>query len=180
MKITDIYKFLHALFTVFFILCFFITDYAYLPYFILFSYLILIGWIINKNCFLHEYEDFISCIYDNEYNKCENLNKNVTKSLGFYLDKNYFQMILLILLLQIRYYYNYNFITFNNPLYKRILVSVFCLIFNILFFLILIPVVSYHKIYNDKKQLYLYIIYYLIIIIISYYYYKRVIIKSNY
>jgi len=178
MKINDIYLGLHNSFYILFGLSLITVDYIYLPYVIVTLSLILIGWIINYNCFLREYERFISCFFDNEYDQCNHLNKDMNKT-GFEISRYLLEPATFVLILfLIRYYYKYNVITFDNPLYKRIIISIFILVLNILFLLLIIPVVNYYKIYNNKKQLYLYIIYYLIIIIVSYHYYKKVIIKE--
>jgi len=177
MKINNIYLTLHGMFEILFFLSLITVDYIYLPYVILIISLILIGWIINHTCFLREYEIFISCFFDNEYDQCNHLNKNMNKT-GFEISRYLLEPATIVFILfLIRYYYKYNVITFDNPLYKRIIISIFILVLNILFLLLIIPVVNYYKIYNNKKQLYLYMIYYLIVIIVSYYYYKRVIIN---
>ena len=170
MKFSFYIGWLHLLFAIVNILCMFLLDYHYLNYTILISSLILLGWVLNKDCILVEYEKFIECTYDKVEDKCDVLNKTNHK-LQFHIDLWHHDWILLIIGISIsliRYRYQYNFFSLSRSrILNSILIGIFMICINLLFFLLFIPAVKYYNEYKNKKQLLMYITYFLVCIACS-------------
>ena len=165
MKFSNVITTLHYVFMAGInLLCMFLLDYHYLPYTIIMSVLIMFGWILNKDCFMLEYEHFIECSYEGIEDKCTLLDKSDHR-LQLHIDlwnRGWIILMIGISLSFIRYRYQYNFfsISSSNVLTTILLISFFTSI-NLLFLLLFIPAINYYKTYKNKKQLFIYMTYFL-------------------
>lgn len=174
MKFYNLVKNLHLSFAVINILCMLVVDYHYLNYCILISSLILLGWILNKSCFMGEYENFIHCSYDNTNESCKTINKN-NRMLEFHIDVFTLEWSILIVGISIsliRMYYHYNFFSFSNDhVFNGVLLGSFVISINLLFILLLVPSINYYNQFKNKKIMVLYVTYFIISIVCSFNYF---------
>ena len=175
MKYVDVLKLMHVLFVVIMVVALVLADYRYLSYIIIVSACIIVGWMLNKECVINEYDRFVECSYDNNDDKCKECNQHdqgfkvhlyiISKYKGWFLS---FMIIILICILRI--VYQYNFITFTTVASKSIILTLFMVIINLLFFILLIPAIQHYTRYQNVKQLTVYLVFFVTILSLSCYY----------
>lgn len=141
----NIIVYLHILVGILIIICSIVLDYIYLPYIMLFTIFIIIGWFLNYNCFLKEHDNFIK-IYYNKY--------------------TFIIIIFCLLLSIIRYQYQYN----STHLNTTIVLSVLFITYFFLFIILIPPALHHYIIYNNARQFYIYITYFMCLCIAYYFY----------
>lgn len=165
---------LHFLMAVFNVLSVIFLDYQYMIYVILLNSFVLLGWLLNKECFMKEYEMFVQCTYENDTTLCNECNKN--PRLHFHIDpfeKSWLFVIVLQTIAITRYVYKYNLITFDTTFMKTIFLDLGFATICILLLMLLLPALHYHHTYKNKKQLYMYVVYTLVFFSIFIYYFTQ-------
>lgn len=172
-KYISIIKYIHKSINIWMALSLFLSDYNYLSYNIIVCILMLLGWLFNTECVLIEYEKYIERTYDKvkkEHNKCN----KCTRSFTFHVSDRYkykiYSPIIYILISLLRICFKYNFITFQSPFYKSLMITVLMIVLLLLFIILLIPAIRYHNKYKNNKQMIIYLSFFIIIVCISFYY----------